>query len=124
MSDSFIKINTLSVSKNLADFVKNELLPGLDVKEKDFWDGFDKSINELAPINKKLLEVRETLQSEIDLWLKKNRNGEFNHQEYKNFLKEIGYLQFIICTGEKIHLIYIILREMEPLMGMYFFQVH
>ena len=93
MSDSFIKINTLSVSKNLADFVKNELLKGLDVNEKDFWDGFDKSINELAPINKKLLEVRETLQSEIDLWLKKNRNGEFNHQEYKNFLKEIGYLK-------------------------------
>ncbi len=93
MSDSFIKINTLSVSKNLADFVKNELLAGLDVNEKDFWDGFDKSINELAPINKKLLEVRETLQSEINLWLKKNRNGEFNHQEYKNFLKEIGYLK-------------------------------
>ena len=93
MGDSFIKINTLSVSKNLADFVKNELLTGLDVNEKDFWDGFDKSINELAPINKKLLEVRETLQSEIDLWLKKNRNGEFNHQDYKNFLKEIGYLK-------------------------------
>ena len=34
MSDSFIKINTLSVSKNLADFVKNELLTGLDVNEK------------------------------------------------------------------------------------------
>ena len=50
MSDSFIKINTLSVSKNLADFVKDELLPGLNVSEKDFWDGFDKSINELAPI--------------------------------------------------------------------------
>ena len=71
MSNSFIKINTLSVSKDLADFVKNELLPGLDINEKDFWDGFDKSINELAPINKKLLETRETLQSEIDLWLKK-----------------------------------------------------
>ncbi len=93
MSNSFIKINTLSVSKNLADFVNNELLPGLDVNEKDFWDGFDKSINELSPINKKLLETRETLQSEIDLWLKKNKNGEFNHQEYKNFLKEIGYLK-------------------------------
>ncbi len=93
MSNSFIKINTLSVSKDLADFVKNELLPGLDINEKDFWDGFDKSINELAPINKKLLEIRETLQSEIDLWLKKNRNGEFNHQEYKNFLKKIGYLK-------------------------------
>ena len=50
MSNSFIKINTLSVSKNLADFIKNELLPGLDFNEKDFWEGFDKSINELAPI--------------------------------------------------------------------------
>ena len=38
MSNSFIKINTLSVSKDLADFVKNELLPGLDIDEKDFWD--------------------------------------------------------------------------------------
>ncbi len=65
MSNSFIKINTLSVSKDLDDFVKNELLPGLDINEKDFWDGFDKSINELAPINKKLLEIRETLQSEM-----------------------------------------------------------
>ena len=88
MSNSFIKINTLSVSKNLADFIKNELLPGLDINEKDFWDGFDKSINELAPINKKLLETRETLQSEIDLWLKKNRNEKFNHEEYKKFLKK------------------------------------
>ncbi len=93
MSDTFVKINSLSVSKNLADFVKNELLPGLDLNEKEFWDGFDKSINELAPINKKLLETRETLQSEIDLWLKKNKNENFNHQEYKKFLKEIGYLK-------------------------------
>ena len=73
MSNSFIKINTLSVSKDLADFVKNELLPGLDVNVKDFWDGFDKSVTELTPINKKLLEVRETLQSEIGLWLKKKQ---------------------------------------------------
>ena len=93
MSDTFIKINTLSVSKNLADFVKNELLPGLEINEKDFWDGFDKSINELSPVNKKLLETRETLQSEIDLWLKKNRNEKFNHEEYKKFLKKIGYLK-------------------------------
>ena len=93
MSESFIKVNSLSISKDLADFVKKELLPGLDINEKDFWDGFEKSINELAPINKKLLDTRETLQSEIDLWLKKNRNGKFNHQEYKNFLKKIGYLK-------------------------------
>ncbi len=103
MSNSFIKINTLSVSRNLSDFIKNELLPGLEISEKEFWDGFDKSINELSPINKKLLEIRETIQSEIDLWLKKNRNEKFNHEEYKNFLKKIEYLKeegddFIIDT--------------------------
>ncbi|MDA9721343.1 malate synthase G [Candidatus Pelagibacter sp.] len=93
MSNSFVKINSLSVSKILADFIKNELLPGLDIKEKEFWDGFEKNINELAPINRKLLETRETLQSEIDLWLKKNKNENFNKKNYKNFLIEIGYLK-------------------------------
>ncbi len=83
----------MSVSKILADFIKNELLPGLDIKEKEFWDGFEKNINELAPINRKLLETRETLQSEIDLWLKKNKNENFNKKNYKNFLIEIGYLK-------------------------------
>ena len=103
MNNSFIKINSLSVSKNLAEFVEKELLPGLDITNKEFWDGFEKSINLLTPKNKKLLETRETLQSEIDLWLKKNRNGEINYEKYKQFLREIGYLKdegkdFIIET--------------------------
>ncbi len=103
MNDSFVKINTLSVSKNLAEFVEKELLPGLNINVEEFWDGFEKSVNELAPKNKKLLETRETLQSEIDLWLKKNRNSEIDYKKYKKFLKEIGYLKeegedFIIET--------------------------
>ena len=93
MNNSFIKINSLSVSKNLAEFVERELLPGLDIDYKEFWDGFEKSINALAPKNKRLLETRETLQSEIDLWLKKNRNGEIDYKKYKEFLREIGYLK-------------------------------
>ncbi len=93
MNNSFIKINSLSVSKNLAEFVERELLPGLDIDNKEFWDGFEKSINALAPKNKRLIETRETLQSEIDLWLKKNRNGEIDYKKYKEFLREIGYLK-------------------------------
>ena len=93
MTNSFVKINSLSVSKDLADFVNMELLQGLNITQKEFWDGFDRSVNELAPINKKLLETRDTLQSEIDLWLKKNRGDKFNHQNYKNFLRDIGYLK-------------------------------
>ncbi len=93
MSNSFVKINSLSVSKDLADFVNNELLEELDISIEEFWAGFDKHVNELAPINRKLLETRETLQSEIDLWLKKHRDEKFKSEEYKNFLKEIGYLK-------------------------------
>ena len=93
MSNSFVKINSLSVSKNLADFVNNELLEELEISIEEFWAGFDKHVNELAPINRKLLETRETLQSEIDLWLKKNRDEKFNSEQYKNFLKDIGYLK-------------------------------
>ncbi len=93
MSSSFVKINSLSVSTDLATFVEKELLPGLDIEKKEFWDGFEKCINELAPKNKKLLETRETFQSEIDLWLKKNRGDQIDYKKYKNFLKEIGYLK-------------------------------
>ncbi len=93
MSNSFVKINSLSVSKDLADFINNELLDELDISIEEFWAGLDKHVNELAPINRKLLETRETLQSEIDLWLKKHRDEKFNSEEYKNFLKEIGYLK-------------------------------
>ncbi len=93
MNNSFIAINSLSVSKNLAEFVEKELLPGLDISNKEFWDGFEKCISELVPKNKKLLETRETLQSEIDLWLKKNRSDEIDYKKYKNFLRQIGYLK-------------------------------
>ena len=93
MIDEFIKINTLSVSKVLADFVSKELLSNTKLSADNFWNGFEKTVNELAPRNKELLEIRETLQKEIDLWHKKNRSKEFNLEEYQNFLKKIGYLK-------------------------------
>ena len=71
MREQYIKIHNLSVAKNLADFVKNELLLDTNVGPDEFWKGFDRVVHELAPKNKKLLEIRETLQQEIDLWHKK-----------------------------------------------------
>ena len=93
MREQYIKIHNLSVAKNLADFVKNELLLDTNVGPDEFWKGFDKVVHELAPKNKKLLEIRETLQQEIDLWHKKNRDYEIDYNKYKNFLEEIGYLK-------------------------------
>ncbi len=93
MKEKFIKINNLSVDKILADFIDNELLPDTNISPKKFWDGFDKVVHELAPKNRQLLEIRETIQKEIDLWHKKNKFEEFNLEDYKNFLKDIGYLK-------------------------------
>ena len=93
MREKFIKINNLSVDKILADFIDNELLLGTNISPKKFWDGFDKVVHELAPKNRELLEIRETIQKEIDLWHKKNNFEEFNIEDYKNFLKDIGYLK-------------------------------
>ena len=93
MKEKFIKINNLSVDKILADFINNELLKDTEISPEKFWEGFDKVIHELAPKNKELLEIRETLQKEIDLWHKKNKSEDFDQKNYKNFLKEIGYLK-------------------------------
>ena len=87
MKEKFIKINNLSVDKILADFIDNELLLDTNISPKKFWDGFDRVVHELAPKNKELLEIRETLQKEIDLWHKKNKFEEFNLEDYKNFLR-------------------------------------
>ena len=47
MREKYIKINNLSVSEKLLNFVNTELLPGTKIKKKKFWNGFDKLIHEL-----------------------------------------------------------------------------
>ena len=93
MKKQFIKINNLSVAKILSDFVNNELLIGTEISPEIFWKGFDKAVHELAPKNRELIEIRKTLQQKIDLWHKKNKSKEININEYKDFLRKIGYLK-------------------------------
>ena len=90
--EQFIKIKNLSVSKILFNFINNELLKGLKIKKNHFWSGFDKAIHELAPKNKKLLNIRDKIQKNIDQWHVNNRDKKFDLENYKNFLKKIGYL--------------------------------
>ena len=93
MKEQFVKKNRLSVAKKLADFVDNELLKETGIEPNQFWKGFDEVVHELSPKNKDLLENRKILQEKIDSWHKKNKSTEFNHKEYQNFLKKIGYLK-------------------------------
>ena len=63
---SFIEKKGLKISSILFDFVNKEIIPGTDIQPDKFWDGFEKTVHELAPINKRLIEKRETIQKEID----------------------------------------------------------
>jgi len=91
--EQYIKIENLSVSKVLFDFINKELLKGLHIKKKKFWNGFSVAANELTPKNKKLLETREKLQKSIDTFHLERKNKKLNLKVYKKFLKKIGYLK-------------------------------
>ena len=66
MQEKYIKINNLQVSEKLSNFVSDELLKNTNVSSENFWLGLEKTLDELAPKNKKLINFREELQ-------KKNR---------------------------------------------------
>ena len=104
MPDKYINIHNLKVSERLSKFVEEELLTGTDISSDKFWLGFEKTVNELEPKNRELINYRETLQKKIDEWHIKNKGNEIKLDEYKNFLLEIGYLKeegadFSIETG-------------------------
>ncbi len=93
MQKKYTKINSLKVSNELLEFVNNELLKGTEIKPDNFWAGFDKAVNELAPKNKELLKIRDEFQKKIDDWHKKNIGNNIILDAYKEFLLEIGYLK-------------------------------
>ena len=93
MKEKYLKIKNLSVSKNLANFINKELLPGTKISKERFWNGFDKCVQELAPKNIKLLQKRERLQKAIDTLHIEKKNNKLNLKKYTKFLIKIGYLK-------------------------------
>jgi len=93
MKKNYIDVNNLKISSELLDFVNEDLLKGTDIKPEKFWSGFDKCAHELSPKNKELIKIREDIQKKIDEWHIKNKGNEIKIEEYKKFLKEIGYLK-------------------------------
>ena len=93
MDQDYLNVNNLKVSSVLLEFVNNELLSDTGITPEKFWSGFDKSVHELAPKNIELIKIREELQKKIDEWHIKNKGDEIKFDNYKKFLKEIGYLK-------------------------------
>jgi malate synthase len=82
----------LNISSNLKQFLENEVLPGLGINADSYWQAFEQIIDEFSPRNKKLLNIREEIQEKIDNWHIERKGSEHNHEEYKKFLEEIGYI--------------------------------
>ncbi len=94
---SITEKNGLKISSKLFDFINNEVIPGTDIKPDEFWNNFERAVHELAPINKVLIDKREIIQKKIDAWHIKNKDKDFNKEEYTEFLKSISY---IVDEGE------------------------
>jgi malate synthase len=84
--------SNLQVAPELASFVEEEALPGTGIDAENFWAGFSALSHAFGPRNAALLRRREALQAEIDAWHVKRRTQPHDHEAYKAFLAEIGYL--------------------------------
>ena len=85
-------INNLKVDENLLDFIDNEAIPGTGIDPEKFWSDFDKSIHELSPKNKELIQKRNDIQKKIDQWHLSKKGSNFDKSEYIDFLKSINYI--------------------------------
>ncbi|MFD2738555.1 malate synthase G [Sulfitobacter aestuarii] len=84
--------NGLQVDRRLVEFVESRALPGTGVKAEAFWAGLAELVNDFGPQNRALLDRRGEMQEKIDAWHIANRDRPHDHEAYKAFLAEIGYL--------------------------------
>ena len=87
-----VKSGGLRVDRKLYDFINEEALPGTDVSPDAFWSGFDRLVHGLSPRNRELLAKRDELQRRIDAWYQETRDQPIDLANYKEVLREIGYL--------------------------------
>ena len=85
-----VELHGLSIAKELYDLVCDEIMPGTGVGPDRFWADLSRIVTDLGPKNRALLDKRDELQAKIDGW--HQANPDFQLEEYKGFLKEIGYL--------------------------------
>src|SRR5215468_4802772 len=88
----YVEIGGLKVNEELYHLVRDEIAPGTGVNADRFWKSFGDIVRDLAPKNRALLEKRDKLQKQIDQYHLARKGQPFNREEYKTFLKEIGYL--------------------------------
>ena len=87
-----VERNGLQVAGELAAFIEGQALPGTGVSAEAFWAGLARLVAEQGPKNRALLARREDIQAKLDAWHVAHRDQPHDHEAYKGFLGEIGYL--------------------------------
>ncbi|WP_231757404.1 malate synthase G [Microbulbifer elongatus] len=87
-----VRIGGLQIAAELHALIAKEVIPGTGVEEEVFWTEFEKIVDDLAPVNRALLNKRDQIQGQMDQWYRDNPNGFRDLEKYKAFLTEIGYL--------------------------------
>jgi len=85
-------VGHLQVDSALHRFIEDEVLPGTGVAPARFWAGFDTIVHDLTPKNIALLNERDRLQSELDVWHQSHPGPIGDMPAYRAFLERIGYL--------------------------------
>ena len=90
--------NSLQVATPLYRFIEDKVLPGTGISSADFWKGFDEIVKDLSPKNAALLAKRDRLQLDIDQWHKAHPGPITDMPAYRQFLKDIGYIDEVPDT--------------------------
>ncbi len=89
---SRVKRGSLQVAKIIVDLLEKDIVPGTGINTSEFWQGLEDIVNDLSPVNRALLEKRDSLQQQIDAWHKQHKGKPHDPAAYKQFLTEINYL--------------------------------
>ncbi|MFL2626944.1 MAG: malate synthase G [Dehalococcoidia bacterium] len=92
MNVEYIEIKNIKIAKPLYDLVDQEIIPDTGISSDKFWTAFGSIVNDLEPDNRLLLNKRSEIQENINSWHNNQKTNKFNIEEYKTFLKSIGYL--------------------------------
>ncbi len=115
MYNDFSRVSTVSsgwvvpspgikVNSSLHKLVDDTILPGTGIERTSFWSSLDALLNELAPINKALLEKRNSIQDSIDKY-HKTHPSPIDAIAYRSFLESIGMYYLSMSVLGLLHVI-------------------
>ena len=87
----YLTLSGIKIEKQLANFIEQEVLAGLDETPEQVWSALSVLVAEFTERNQALLEKRQHLQDQIDDWFRENKSS-FDPDAYERFLRSINYI--------------------------------